>query len=43
MTEVYKIMTGLDRVDRKQLFPLVEGSITRRHHFKVRGRWFWGI
>ena len=40
MIEVYKIMMGIDRVDRKELFPLVEGSITRGHRFKVRGRRF---
>ena len=37
---MYKVMRGMDRVDRKQLFPLVEGSVTRGHRFKVRGRRF---
>jgi len=35
LTEVYKIMRGIDRVDRKKYFPLVKGSITRGHIFKV--------
>eukprot|EP00061_Rhincodon_typus_P005472 g25020.t1 len=30
MIEVYKIMRGIDRVGRKELFPLMEGSMTRR-------------
>ena len=42
LIEVYKIMRGKDRVDREQLFPLVEGSVTRGHKFKVRGRRFRG-
>jgi len=40
---MYKIMRDMDRVDREQLFPLVEGSVMRRHRFKVRGRRFGGI
>eukprot|EP00061_Rhincodon_typus_P007485 g29227.t1 len=32
--EMYKIMRGTDRVDRKKSFSLVEGSKTRRHTFK---------
>ena len=28
----------MDRVSRKQLFPSVEGSITRGHSFWMRGR-----
>ena len=31
LTEVFKIMRGMDRVDREQLFPLVDGSVTRGH------------
>jgi len=38
LIEVYKIMRGMDRVDKEQLLPLVEWSVTRRHRFKVRGR-----
>eukprot|EP00061_Rhincodon_typus_P008796 g31727.t1 len=33
-----KIMRGVDRVDTKKLFPLMEGPVTRRHRFKVRDR-----
>ena len=40
LIEVFKIMRGMDRVDREQLFPLVEGSVTRGQRFKVRGRRF---
>jgi len=40
MVEVYKIMRGMDWVNRKQLFPLVEGSITRGKRVRVRGRRF---
>jgi len=29
MIEVYKIVRGMDRECREQLFPLIEGSITR--------------
>ena len=36
LIEVYKIMRDMDRVDREQLFPLVEGSVRRGHRFKVR-------
>ena len=28
---------SMDRVDREQLFPFVEGSVTRGHMLKVRG------
>ena len=37
LIEVYKIMTGLDRVDSQSLFP---GSITQGHRLKMRGRKF---
>ena len=36
LIEVFKIMRGMNRVDREQLFPLVEGPVTRGHRFKVR-------
>eukprot|EP00061_Rhincodon_typus_P017148 g45715.t1 len=42
LIEMYKIMKGMDRVDKKQLFPLVERSVTRGHGFKVRARRFSG-
>jgi len=29
---------GMDQVNRKQLFPLFEGSITRGYNFEVRGK-----
>ena len=35
-------MDRVDRVDKKQLFPLVEGSVTRGHRFMVRARRFRG-
>ena len=35
-------MRGMDRMDREQLFPLVEGSVTRGHKLKLRGGRFWG-
>ena len=38
LIEVYKITTGLDRVDSQSFFPRVEGSITRGHRLKVRGK-----
>eukprot|EP00061_Rhincodon_typus_P018533 g47743.t1 len=34
MIEMYKIIRGIDRVDRNEPFPLVEGSMTRSHRFK---------
>jgi len=34
LIEVYTIMRGMDRVDKNQLFPLVEGSVMRGHRFK---------
>ena len=43
LIEMYKIMRGMDRVDREQLFPLIEGSVMRGHKLKVRGGTFWGI
>ena len=33
-------LRGMDRVDRGQLFPLVEGSVMRGHRLKVRGERF---
>jgi len=36
-------MKGVNRVDRKQLFPLVEGLIMKGINFKVRGRRLEGI
>ena len=33
-------MRGVERVDKEQLFPLVEKSVRRGHRFKVRGRRF---
>jgi len=30
-------MRGTDRVSREQLFPLVEGSVTRGNNFRVKG------
>ncbi|XP_067867232.1 SH3 domain-containing protein 21 isoform X2 [Heterodontus francisci] len=35
LIEVFKVMRGLDRVDREELFPLVKGSRTRGHRFKL--------
>jgi len=35
-------MRDMDRGDKEQLFPLVEGSVTRGHRFKLRGRRFRG-
>ena len=39
---MYKIMRNMDRVGKEHLFHLVEGSVTRGHRFKVRGRRFRG-
>ena len=36
------MMGDMDRVDKEQLFPSVEGSITRLHEFKMRGTGFGG-
>ena len=35
-------MRDKNRVDKEQLFPLVEGSVMRGHRFKVRDRKFRG-
>ena len=35
-------MKGMDRKDREQLFPLIEGSVRRGHKLKVRGGRFRG-
>ena len=42
LMEVYKIMSGIDRVDSEMLFPRVEKSSTRGHRFKVHGEKFRG-
>ena len=42
LIEVYKVMSGMDRVDSQMLFPRVEKSSTRGHRFKVRGEKFRG-
>ena len=42
MIEGYKIMRDTDRVDKEQLFPLVEGSVMNGHRINVRGRRFRG-
>ena len=38
LIKVYKIMTGLDRVDSQSLFPRIEWSISRGHRLRVRGK-----
>ena len=40
LVEVYKIMSGMDRVDSQMLFPRVEKSSSRGHRFKVHGEKF---
>uniref|UniRef100_A0A4W3J4I1 Reverse transcriptase domain-containing protein n=1 Tax=Callorhinchus milii TaxID=7868 RepID=A0A4W3J4I1_CALMI len=40
LTETYKILMGLDRVDSVRLFPLVGESITRGHSLKMKGQLF---
>eukprot|EP00061_Rhincodon_typus_P010848 g35439.t1 len=42
MIEMYKIMRVIDRVDRKNLFALIERPMTRGHRFKVKSRKFRG-
>ena len=37
LIEVYKIMKGIDRVNRGKLFPIIETRRTRGHGLKVRG------
>ena len=37
MIEVYKIMTGLNEVDRENLFPAAESTRSGGHRFKVGG------
>ncbi|MBB6707133.1 reverse transcriptase family protein [Proteus mirabilis] len=37
LIEVYKIMRGMDRINRQSLFPGVGESRTRGHRFRVRG------
>ena len=38
LTEVYKIMRRMDRVDRNQLFALLAGSTTRGQNIQVKFR-----
>eukprot|EP00061_Rhincodon_typus_P011509 g36570.t1 len=35
LTDIYKIMRGMDRVDSQKVFPRVEESVTRGHRFKI--------
>ena len=42
MIEVFKIMRSMDRVEREQLFPLLEGSVMRRHKLKMKSVRFMG-
>ena len=35
LIEMFKIMRGLDRVDREKLFGLIKGLRMRGHRFKV--------
>ena len=37
LIEVYKIISGIDKVDSQYLFPNAGESKTRGHRFKVRG------
>lgn len=43
MTEVCKVIKGIDNVDSQCLCPMVGVSKTREHHFKLRGRRFKGV
>jgi len=37
MIEVYKIMTGKDKIDKEQFFPLADSNYgLRRHSLKIR-------
>ena len=40
LTESYKILTGLDRLDSERMFPMGAESITRSHSFRIRGKPF---
>ena len=40
LTEAYKILIGLDRVDAGGIFPMVEVSRTRGHSLRIQGRSF---
>eukprot|EP00061_Rhincodon_typus_P010471 g34788.t1 len=40
LIEVYKIMRGIDKVNSKCLFPMVQEFKSRGHIFKVRGERF---
>ena len=40
LIEIYKILTGLDRVDSERIFPLVGESRTRGHSLRIRGKPF---
>ena len=40
LTETYKILTGLDRVDSERIFPMVEESRTRVHSLRISGKPF---
>ena len=40
ISETYKILTGLDRVDAGRIFPMVGESRTRGHSLRIQGRPF---
>ena len=40
LIETYRILTGLDRVDSKRMFPMVGESRTRGHSLRIRGKPF---
>ena len=40
LTETYKILTGLDRVNSERMFPMVGESRARGHSLKIRGKPF---
>ena len=40
LTETYKILMGLDRVDAERMFPMVGKSRTRGHSLRIQGRPF---
>ena len=40
LREIYKILTGLDRVDAWRMFPMMGESRTRGHNLRIRGRPF---
>ena len=40
LIEIYKTLTGLDRVDSERMLPMMEEFRTRGHNLRIRGKPF---